>query len=424
MEEQLDDYTSDNIEQNDTEAMDSPEQRKSKLRLLLRARVAWRHFNVRMAEKQNAIERRIEYKRIRNQRRNSRVPYTHCKNCGTELKGVYCHQCGQYALDLRQSFGSHILEYIANTYQFDQKIIPTVKQLFRRPGFLTNEFMAGKINSYVHPLKLNMFLLLIVMVVFVFSLSKGNSNSAYVDEADETSIPFAIMEAVQMEDGFGDEMRRSSQAPVKLIAPYAVVAAYPQYFQVLENVSTSNYSDPDTMIVFVPQVLIDENILVMYKEDEYRFANNKSIFNDTSHEGELVRSQFWDALQTYLPIVILLLCPLLALFVRLFNIKQKQGFMTHFVFSLHYSAFLEILVFAFLLLLGVMNSVVAFFTFIALTVGTIIYLALAFRRVYKGTSWGAALCKALLVNLLYLLMILASFLGILILFIIVNKNAY
>lgn len=52
-----------------------------------------------LRQRQLRIRRNIEAVRLRRIRRHTRPGYTHCMNCGTRLKGMYCHQCGQYALD-------------------------------------------------------------------------------------------------------------------------------------------------------------------------------------------------------------------------------------------------------------------------------------------------------------------------------------
>ncbi|MGN1220403.1 MAG: DUF3667 domain-containing protein, partial [Candidatus Cryptobacteroides sp.] len=88
-----------------------------------------------------------------------------CKNCGTPLQGPYCHNCGQKTTDLKQSFWSFIVEYFSNTFQLDTRLLPTLKEMIIHPGKLTQEFFNGRINSYVHPLKMNMFLLVIVIAV-------------------------------------------------------------------------------------------------------------------------------------------------------------------------------------------------------------------------------------------------------------------
>ena len=115
----------------------------------MRYKIFYRYFRRRISIKQKAFEERLERKRIERQIKESQIPYSHCKNCGTELQGIYCHNCGQYAKDLKQSFGSYIMEYLSNTYNLDGRIFQTIWLLFRKPGFLTKEFLQGKINSYV-----------------------------------------------------------------------------------------------------------------------------------------------------------------------------------------------------------------------------------------------------------------------------------
>ena len=40
------------------------------------------------------LSRRLEYERLRRIRRRSVPAYTHCKNCGEPLMGMYCYRCG------------------------------------------------------------------------------------------------------------------------------------------------------------------------------------------------------------------------------------------------------------------------------------------------------------------------------------------
>lgn len=80
---------------------------------------------------------------------------------------MYCYRCGQYALDVEQPFWKYIRQYFENMYQFDTKLWVTLRFLFTRPGFLTAEFNAGKINSYVHPFRLYMCVSVIFFAVFL-----------------------------------------------------------------------------------------------------------------------------------------------------------------------------------------------------------------------------------------------------------------
>ena len=97
----------------------------------------------RLEKLRRTILRQIENNRLRRIRHKSVPGYTHCKNCGERLYGMYCHRCGQYALDPEQSFWKYFKQYFENVYQFDSKVWQTLWLLFRRPGLLTLEFNAG-----------------------------------------------------------------------------------------------------------------------------------------------------------------------------------------------------------------------------------------------------------------------------------------
>lgn len=58
----------------------------------------------RLKERKRRVMRLIELKRLRRIRKKTVPGYTYCKNCGTKLEGMYCHCCGQYALDIYQPF--------------------------------------------------------------------------------------------------------------------------------------------------------------------------------------------------------------------------------------------------------------------------------------------------------------------------------
>ena len=151
-----------------------------------------------LRQRQLRIRRNIEAARLRRIRRHTRPGYTHCMNCGTRLKGMYCHQCGQYALDIHQPIWKYIRQYFENMYQFDGKIWMTLRLMFTRPGFLTNEFNDGKINSYVHPFRLYMCISVVFFTLF-FMAAERATDRALLSIAGE-QIPDTVMAALSRED--------------------------------------------------------------------------------------------------------------------------------------------------------------------------------------------------------------------------------
>ena len=128
-------------------------------------------------QRRQRIRRNLEAARLRYARRHTYPQYERCMNCGTPLKGMYCHRCGQYALDIHQPLWKYIRQYFENMYQFDGKIWMTLRLMFTRPGFLTNEFNAGKINSYVHPFRLYKCVSVVFFAIF-FMVASDRTGTA------------------------------------------------------------------------------------------------------------------------------------------------------------------------------------------------------------------------------------------------------
>ena len=124
-------------------------------------------------QKQLAIERLTEIKRIKRVRAKFATTQTHCSNCGEELKGMFCHCCGQYATEANESLPRFIKHYLDTNFSYDGRLWITLKYLLIRPGFLPHEYTKGRITSYMHPFKLYMFTSFVFFFLFFsFTLDK------------------------------------------------------------------------------------------------------------------------------------------------------------------------------------------------------------------------------------------------------------
>src|SRR5438093_8870483 len=108
-------------------------------------------------------------KRFFCRRNRERPPLTHCENCGTQLRGHWCAQCGQPAIDYRRSFRHVIVDVLDSFLNWDSKFFATLGLLIAKPWRLTNEFLAGKRVRYVHPLRLY----LLASILFFFTVNYG-----------------------------------------------------------------------------------------------------------------------------------------------------------------------------------------------------------------------------------------------------------
>ena len=281
----------------------------------------------RLNERKQRIRRRIELIRLRRIRHKTTPRYTYCKNCGTRLEGMYCYRCGQYALDIEQPFWKYILQYFENVYQFDSKIWLTLYYLFTRPGFLTREFNAGKINSYVHPLRLFMFLSCLFFLFF-FALipsSLDGINWSVEGEVGESAEISAEDVVLQMDlskdviDFWYDDLNEKEREAAVDTTIYFCGDSIMQ--KMLRRMSEQLPSDSeDTLRFSVPKILIEEGYLlpITAQDSVYALAEDDTYFGSEPDEvkkelkkieTEMNFGAFVSWYSTYLPIILLLLIP-------------------------------------------------------------------------------------------------------------------
>ena len=77
-----------------------------------------------------------------------------CHNCGADLHGMYCAQCGQKALPLNPRLRDFLHELTHEVLHVDGKIFRSIRKLLLSPGFLTREQVEGRRVRWVPPIRL------------------------------------------------------------------------------------------------------------------------------------------------------------------------------------------------------------------------------------------------------------------------------
>jgi hypothetical protein len=112
-----------------------------------------------------------------------------CTNCGAEVSGNYCSACGQniqYHLHSPWEFLAEATEVITHA---DSRLWRTMAALVARPGFLTQQYLAGRRASYIPPFRLYLFF----SVVFFLLVSLTDTHSMHpAGPAEATSPPAAL----------------------------------------------------------------------------------------------------------------------------------------------------------------------------------------------------------------------------------------
>ena len=107
-----------------------------------------------------------------------------CKNCSSELLGIYCSECGQKNTELL-SVKAIVKELTDNVFSFDSRFFITLKYLIIKPGFLTKEYWAGRRTTYLSPLR--MYLVLSVFYFFLHGIMDEGIFQIIIDKNPQKS---------------------------------------------------------------------------------------------------------------------------------------------------------------------------------------------------------------------------------------------
>src|ERR1700688_3433490 len=78
----------------------------------------------------------------------------HCTNCGARVSGRYCSNCGQQVKYELHSFWELLSEATEVVTHADSRLWRTLRALLFQPGFLSQQFLAGRRVSYLSPFRL------------------------------------------------------------------------------------------------------------------------------------------------------------------------------------------------------------------------------------------------------------------------------
>jgi hypothetical protein len=170
-----------------------------------------------------------------------------CPSCGKRLIGDFCHRCGEKRpesrdLTLRHFFKEAMQELTSVEHS---KLFHTIWAVLFRPGFLTNEWIAGRRRLYLKPL--NLYLGIFALSLFAYTVYKPVStydigNVLAQEQGGESLKVFGRLAAkkhvdrdVLLERISEKWQRYMSLSPLLIVAGFALVLRLvflfsPRYF--------------------------------------------------------------------------------------------------------------------------------------------------------------------------------------------------
>ena len=256
-----------------------------------------------------------------------------CLNCGTALQGKFCYNCGQENLEIKESFGHMMNHAISDYFHFDDQFFHTLKPLFFKPGFLTNEYMAGRRARYLHPVKMYIFISLVYFVILFqtgHNPVKANHNDGNAPQSNSVQL---LIDSISKDPtipgyakkGIIGELKKDNEKESK-----DTVDNTEKYF-LSPKANQSNYDAYIKAQQKLPEDKRDGVLLRLY---------NKKAFAYKEEYGTRTKEVIMEQFKHNMPKMMFLMLPLCALIVMIAFWNNKKYYVEYLIYSFHLHCFI------------------------------------------------------------------------------------
>ena len=284
-----------------------------------------------------------------------------CLNCGAALamNARFCSQCGQDTANHPPSLMEFVHEFVSHYIAVEGTLWKSLWGLMAKPGFLTREYLAGRKQRYVLPLRL--LLTLGLLFFMALKLMPGSTQVLGLEGEVDDEVAQVVPNAASA----------ASVASVASAASSASAKVAKAKKRIIERKADANILNPE-LATQLPQGMQDR---IHRAEDHWRADPKGSLHAMGATMLGLA------------PYAVLCSLPFFAGLLKLLFWRQPYG--VHFVFAMHlHAAWYGMLLLAVLLPWGA----VAF----AVWAWSNIYPVIALKRVHAASWWTTVLRAALL----------------------------
>jgi hypothetical protein len=341
-------------------------------------------------------------------------PLTHCENCGAQLQGHWCAQCGQPAIEYRRSFRYVLADLLHEFLNWDSKFFATIALLILKPWRLTNEFLAGHRVRYVNPLRLY----LLASILFFFAVNYGARGLKFepgkLDAKDrveleaelkDEDLPPAAREklrALLLEPSPSPVPSPLANGPSPTPAPgTSSDAASPRPVE-----SANEQKKEYGKISERPFVVFDENKSSTPFERWIEARAKEKMGEKGTKMGLFISTLF-----SNLPYMMLCCIPLFAFVLKVLYIRRRIFYIDHLIYALHIHTFfyagIMLIVLVTIGLTRFAPGAIAGWLIALLWIAFVTQIFLSIRYVYRQ-GWFFSIFKFLFGGFVYLIVLLAA----------------
>lgn len=335
-----------------------------------------------------------------------------CLNCGLEVEERFCTHCGQENLELNDSTIHLIIHYIQDLFHYDGKLWHTMKSLVTRPGLVANEYLEGKRQQYLEPIRFYVFASTVFFLTFFLYVAGETITNSETKATNYTKRLYNLEQEKTFLEGTADTVNANA-----LISSVQKMSGV----QVLSVDTISGLADSTATQIDIglPDTLVDEEEQTSWLEQffEKRYQIWMEEVNE-KYEGDKnkANSVFSDKILHSLPQLFFLSLPFFAFFLKLMYARSKRKtYVEHFVFSIYHYAYLFVVMFMFYLIPAMANmlgsgweEVIEEWLTLIVVLYPLIYLFLSMRRFYED-KWLILSLKFMALSALLLTTMLVLF---------------
>src|SRR5438034_1518296 len=322
---------------------------------------------------------------------------THCENCGAQLNGNYCAQCGQAAVDYRRSFRHVVADVLESFLNWDSKFFTTIALLILKPWQLTNEFLAGKRVRYANPLRLY----LLASILFFFAVNFG-AKGIHFDASKLGSKDRAELEAELKNTDLPPEAREKLQALLQESSPSPVTSPSSPP----PSAQTSQQKKEYGKIGERPFVAFDDAKSTTPFERWIEARAKEKMGEHGTKMGLFISTLF-----SNLPYMMLCCIPLFAFVLKVLYVRRHIFYIDHLIYALHIHTFaytgIMLIVLTTIGLNRAIPGAFAGWMIALLWIAFVVQIFLSIRRVYRQ-GWFISIFKFLFGGFVYLIVLVVA----------------
>src|SRR6266446_2151277 len=338
---------------------------------------------------------------------------THCENCGAELQGHWCAQCGQAAIEYRRSFRYVVADLLNEFLNWDSKFFTTIALLILKPWRLTNEFLAGKRVRYVNPLRLY----LLASILFFFAVNYGAKGVKFEPGKLEPKDRAELEAQLKNEDlppaareKLAALLRESSPSPASepsTNTPSPVPSGSPNASPSSPAPENDTHKKQYGKIGERPFAVFDADAKTSTPFERWIEGRAKEKMGEHGTKMGL----FISTLLSNLPYMMLCCIPLFAFVLKVLYIRRGIFYIDHLIYALHIHTFaytgIMLIVLATIGLNRVALGSIAGWIIALLWIAFIVQIFLSIRRVYRQ-GWFISIFKFFFGGFVYLVVLAAA----------------